>query len=195
MRPESRTESSPVRWSWWPARLAMGGVTSLAAVSLVAALGAVPAQAQGLVREAQPASAAVSTDRGSLWEDPDPYFPWNGKPGKPVRPGGGCFEIDTVRQEGGSGFYAATSGGIVYAGDESGAGGNIDWDDLISDGEGDVPVGACGVSIDIAGNDIFIDVITTSGTVYGIVCNRVGGDEVGTCGDWVQRATPTPGDV
>ncbi|MGW5213873.1 hypothetical protein ACWEQO_22385 [Streptomyces sp. NPDC004051] len=111
--------------------------------------------------------------------------------------GDGCFEIDTVRQEGGGGgaFYAATSGGIAYVGDELSPLGSIDWDDLSDEG-GAVPNGACGVSIDVGptgqGSDIVIDVITTSGTVHTITCDRTGSVITG-CGTWVEREAPTPG--
>ncbi|MFD7504287.1 hypothetical protein [Streptomyces sp. NPDC059850] len=143
----------------------------------------------------------MSTDRVFSLADPEPVSDagYPGKP-KPPRPGAnGCFDIDTVRQEGAGGgaFYAAVSFGIPYVGDESGPGGDIDWDDLSDEG-GAVPVGACGVSIDVGpggpGSDIFIDVITTSGTVHGITCNRMG-SVITFCGTWVQRATPTPGDT
>ena len=59
-------------------------------------------------------------------------------------------------------------------------------------------MGACGVSIDVGpggdGSDIFIDVITTSGTVYGITCDRMG-SVITSCGTWVLRTTPMPGDT
>ncbi|RNF97957.1 hypothetical protein EEJ42_36545 [Streptomyces botrytidirepellens] len=150
----------------------------------------------------------MSTDRAVSLDpmDPDPVVDPAADPGrpgkpKPPRPGAnGCFEIDTVRQEAGGGgaFYAAVSFGVPYVGDESAPGGDIDWDDL-SDESGAVPVGACGISIDAGpggppGSTIFIDVITTSGTVHGITCNRTG-SVITSCGTWVQRATPTPGDT
>ncbi|MBL1099428.1 hypothetical protein [Streptomyces coffeae] len=142
----------------------------------------------------------MSADRAFSLDDPDPVADAGKPKPKPPRPGAnGCFDIDTVRQEaaGGGGFYAAVSFGIPYVGDESGPGGDIDWDDLTDEG-GDVPVGACGVSIDVGpggpGSDIFIDVITTSGTVHGITCDRTGA-VITSCGTWVQRETPTPGDT
>lgn len=202
MQRQARAMSSPVRRSWLPTRLATGGVVSLAAaVALVGALGAVPAAAQGLNDE--PVPTAVS--------DAFTGFPWSSsdrdrdkdrdkdKP-KPKPPGqDGCFEIDTVRQEaaGGGAFYAATSGGIAYVGDELSPLGTIDWDDLSDEG-GDVPEGACGVSIDVGptgqGSDIVIDVITTAGTVHTIVCERTG-SVIDSCGTWVERDAPTPGDT
>ena len=208
MRPHSRAASPRVRCSWRPTRLALGGLTTLTAVSLAGVLGALPAAAQGLGAEVLPASTVMSTDRAFSLDpmDPDPVADPAADPGrpgkpKPPRPGAnGCFDIDTVRQEAGGGgaFYAAVSFGIPYVGDESGPGGDIDWDDL-SDESGAVPVGACGISIDVGpggapGSTIFIDVITTSGTVHGITCNRTG-SVITSCGTWVQRATPTPGDT
>ncbi|WP_063735969.1 hypothetical protein [Streptomyces sp. RTd22] len=200
--------------SWRPTRLALGGLTTLTAVSLAGVLGALPAAAQGLGAEPLPASTVMSTDQAFSLDSMDPMDPdpvvdpaadtaaGPGKPGKPKppRPGAnGCFDIDTVRQEaaGGGAFYAAVSFGVPYVGDEDTPGGVIDWDDL-SDEPGDVPVGACGVSIDVGpggpGSDIFIDVITTSGTVHGITCDRTGA-VITSCGSWVQRETPTPGDT
>lgn len=204
MRPQSRAVSPRVRCSWRPTRLTLGGLTSLAAVSLVGVLGALPAEAQGLGLEPLPSSTIMSSDLAPSLEDPDPVADadYYGRPKpKPPRPGAnGCFEIDTVRQEaaGGGAFYAAVSFGIPYVGDETAPGGDIDWDDL-SDESGAVPVGACGVSIDVGpggptGSTIFIDVITTSGTVHGITCARTG-SVITSCGTWVQRATPTPGDT
>ncbi|MFF3322947.1 hypothetical protein [Streptomyces sp. NPDC002889] len=198
----SRTRAvSLSRRSWrarWPAA---GGATSLAAVALVGALGAVPAAAQGLNTE--PASTVVSTGQDSPRSaDLDLDFPWDTEDrdkDKPRPPAGdGCFEIDTVRQEaaGGGAFYAATSGGIAYVGDETSPLGTINWDDLSDEG-GAVPVGACGVSIDVGptgpGSDIVVDVITTAGTVHTITCDRTG-SVITACGTWVQRDTPTPGD-
>ncbi|MGW3569808.1 hypothetical protein ACWDSL_39110 [Streptomyces sp. NPDC000941] len=121
------------------------------------------------------------------------------KPPRPPEAQNGCFDIDTVRQEaaGGGAFYAAVSFGIPYVGDETSPGGPIDWDDLSDEG-GAVPVGACGASIDVGpggdGSDIFIDVITTSGTVHGITCSRMG-SVITSCGTWVLRTTPMPGDT
>ncbi|MGY3202552.1 hypothetical protein [Streptomyces sp. TE5632] len=173
--------------------------TSLAALALLGTLGAVPTAAQGLSDE--PAATSASTE-----SDPRPTT--SPEPGKEKeqgkdkdRPGpgdgDGCFEIDTVRQEGAGGgaFYAATSGGVAYVGDELSPLGPIDWDDLSDEG-GDVPNGACGVSIDVGptgqGSDIVIDVITTSGTVHTITCDRTGSVITG-CGTWVERDAPTPG--
>jgi hypothetical protein len=181
-------------------RLATGGVTSLAAVALVGTLGAVPAVAQGL--DTEPASTVVSTpwDDGDKDKDRDKDRDKDKDKDNDNNPpaGDGCFEIDTVRQEaaGGGAFYAATSGGIAYVGDELSPLGTIDWDDL-SDEPGDVPEDACGVSIDVGptgeGSDIVIDVITTAGTVHTITCDRTG-SEITSCGSWEQRETPTPGD-
>jgi hypothetical protein len=204
MRPQRRAASSRARC------LAFGGITSLAAVSLVGVLGVLPAEARGPGATAQSASAVVSADRASSLDDPEPApdaGPGPGRPGKPgevkpPRPPGaqnGCFDIDTVRQEaaGGGAFYAAVSFGIPYVGDETPPGGAIDWEDLSDEG-GAVPVGACGVSIDVGpggdGSDIFVDVITTSGTVHGITCSRMG-SVITSCGTWVLRTTPMPGDT
>ncbi|MGW7689448.1 hypothetical protein ACWGMA_11285 [Streptomyces asiaticus] len=201
MRPQSRAASPQVWRSRRSTRLAFGALTSLTAASLAGVLGALPAEAQDLGAKAQPTPTIMSADRAFSLDDPDPVADagYPGRP-KPPRPGAnGCFDIDTVRQEaaGGGAFYAAVSFGIPYVGDESGPGGDIDWDDLSDEG-GAVPVGACGVSIDVGpggpGSDIFIDVITTSGTVHGITCTRMGAVVV-ACGTWVQRATPTPGDT
>lgn len=212
MRPQSRAASPRVRYS----RLAFGGIISLTAVSLVGVLGVLPAEARGPGDKSQSASDVVSANRAVSMDDPEPVpdpdsYPDPGKPGRPGKPGeevkpprppgaeNGCFDIDTVRQEaaGGGAFYAAVSFGIPYVGDESGPGGNIDWDDLSDEG-GAVPVGACGASIDVgpggAGSDIFIDVITTSGTVHGITCSRMG-SVITSCGTWVLRTAPTPGDT
>lgn len=207
MRPHSRAASPRARY----ARLALG-VTSLTAVSLVGVLGVLPAEAQGPGAKAQSASDVVATDRAVSMDDPEPVpdpdsGPGPGRPGKPgeVKPPrppeaqNGCFDIDTVRQEaaGGGAFYAAVSFGIPYVGDETSPGGPIDWDDLSDEG-GAVPVGACGASIDVGpggdGSDIFIDVITTSGTVHGITCSRMG-SVITSCGTWVLRTTPMPGDT
>ncbi|MFF3322218.1 hypothetical protein [Streptomyces sp. NPDC002889] len=186
---------SPLRRSRWATRLGMVAGTSVTAMTLVGTLGAVPAAAQGL--SAEPAATFVATKLEALHTtDPEPGEDKdkdNDKPG----PGNGCFEIDTVRQEaaGGGAFYAATSGGVAYVGDELSPLGTIDWDDLSDEG-GDVPDGACGVSIDIGpigpGSDIVIDVITTSGTVHTITCDRIGSVII-SCDTWVQRDTPTPG--
>ncbi|MFD5493712.1 hypothetical protein ACFYY3_12300 [Streptomyces sp. NPDC001812] len=167
--------------------------TSLAAIALLGTLGAVPTAAQGLSDD--PAATSVSTESGPRpTKSPEPGKEKdNDRPG----PGDGCFEIDTVRQEGGGGgaFYAATSGGVAYVGDELSPLGSIDWDDLSDEG-GAVPNGACGVSIDVGptgqGSDIVIDVITTSGTVHTITCDRTGSVITG-CGTWVEREAPTPG--
>ncbi|MGW5973345.1 hypothetical protein [Streptomyces sp. NPDC055186] len=169
--------------------------TSLAAMALLGTLGAVPTAAQALSDD--PAATSASTE-----SSPRPTTsPEPGKEKDKDRPGpgdgDGCFEIDTVRQEGGGGgaFYAATSGGIAYVGDELSPLGSIDWDDLSDEG-GAVPNGACGVSIDVGptgqGSDIVIDVITTSGTVHTITCDRTGSVITG-CGTWVEREAPTPG--
>ena len=191
------------------ARLVLGGFTTLTAASLVGVLGALPAQAQGFGTNAPSTSTIMSTGQVLPLDDPSPVADPAatddyGKPGKPKpkppRPGANaCFDIDTVRQEaaGGGAFYAAVSFGVPYVGDEETPGGVIDWDDL-SDEPGDVPVGACAVSIDVGpggpGSDIIIDVITTSGTVHGITCDRTGA-VITSCGSWVQRETPTPGDT
>jgi hypothetical protein len=173
--------------------------TSLAAITLGGTLGAVPAAAQSL--SAEPAATFVSTELEALHTtDPEPRKDKDkdkdkDRPG----PGNGCFEIETVRQEaaGGGAFYAATSGGVAYVGDELEPLGTIDWDDLSDEG-GDVPEGACGVSIDVGptgqGSDIVIDVITTSGTVHTITCDRTG-SVITSCGTWVERDEPTPGDT
>ncbi|MGW7330268.1 hypothetical protein ACWGIU_17090 [Streptomyces sp. NPDC054840] len=201
MRPEGRNVSSPVRRSWWSTRLVAGGLTSLAAVSLVSAMSVAPAAAQGL--NAEPTSAvafslpsadsATGTDRD---KDKDHDRP-NPPPGVD-----GCFEIDTVRQEaagGGMAFYSAVSDGSVYVGDEQAALSAIDWFD-ISDQGGDEPVNPCGTSIDVGplgeadGSEIVVDVITTAGTVHTIICERTG-PVIDSCGQWEQRDTPTPGDV
>ncbi len=210
MRPEGKVVPPPARRSWWSTRLATGGVTALAAVSLVGALGGVPAHAQDLGPNAQPASAVLSTDWGSIpTADPDPHHrkpakdkdkdkgKEKEKPGPPPTVNG-CFEIDTVRQEaaGGGAFYGATSGGIAYVGDEETPLGTIRWFDL-SDSGGDAPVGACGVSVDVGptdGSDVVVDVITTSGSVHTIVCERTGSViDFDTCGPWEEREAPTPG--
>ncbi|MES4905381.1 MULTISPECIES: hypothetical protein [unclassified Streptomyces] len=197
-------------------RLAFGGITSLAAVSLVGVLGVLPAEARGPGVTSQAATDVVAADRAVSMDDPEPApepapdpdsIPGPGRPGKPgeekpPRPPGTqneCFDIDTVRQEaaGGGAFYAAVSFGIPYVGDETSPGGPIDWEDL-SDQGGAVPVGACGASIDVGpggdGSDIFVDVITTSGTVHGITCSRTG-SVITSCGTWVLRTTPMPGDT
>ncbi|MDQ1011687.1 hypothetical protein QFZ82_006172 [Streptomyces sp. V4I23] len=202
MHARGRAVSPPLRRSRWATRLAMGAGTSLAAVALVGTMGAVPAAAQGL--SAEPVPTFASTGLEALYttapepgrdkdrdrdKDKDKDRPDDGD-------GDGCFEIDTVRQEaaGGGAFYAATSGGIAYVGDELTPLGTIDWDDLSDEG-GDVPEGACGVSIDVGptdGNDIVIDVITTAGTVHTIVCERTG-SVIDECGTWEERDAPTPG--
>ncbi|WP_406729393.1 hypothetical protein WJ438_39540 [Streptomyces sp. GD-15H] len=163
-------------------------------MALLGTLGAVPAAAQGL--SAEPAATFVSTESDPLrTADPEPGKEKEKDKDRPG-PGDGCFEIDTVRQEaaGGGAFYAATSGGVAYVGDELSSLGSIDWDDLSDEG-GDVPDGACGVSIDVGptgqGSDIVIDVITTSGTVHTITCDRTGSVITG-CGTWVERDAPTP---
>lgn len=191
-----RAQNRPIS----PLRRSQRGIvagTSLAAMALLGTLAAVPTAAQGL--STGPAATPVSTGSG-----PTPTA--NPEPGKEKEqekdkdrpgPGNGCFEIDTVRQEGGGGgaFYAATSGGAAYVGDELSPLGTIAWDDLSDEG-GAVPNGACGVSIDVGptgqGSDIVIDVITTSGTVHTITCDRTGSVITG-CGTWVERNAPTPG--
>ncbi|WP_143626297.1 hypothetical protein [Streptomyces viridosporus] len=169
--------------------------TSLAAMALWGTLAAVPTAAQ--VLSAEPAATSVSTESAPLrTTDPEPGKEKEKDKDRPG-PGDGCFEIDTVRQEaaGGGAFYAATSGGVAYVGDELSPLGPIDWDDLSDEG-GDVPVGACGVSIDVGptgqGSDIVIDVITTAGTVHTITCDRTG-SVITECGTWVERDAPTPG--
>lgn len=208
MQAQGRAVSPPLRRSQWATRLAMGAGTSLAAVALVGTLGAVPAAAQGL--SAEPAVTFVSTEREAPYttalepgndrdkdrdkdKDKDKDRDKDGPDGDD-----GCFEIDTVRQEaaGGGAFYAATSDGIPYVGDELSPLGPIDWDDLSDEG-GDVPEGACGISIDVGptdGSDIVIDVITTAGTVHTIVCERTG-PVIDDCGTWEERDAPEPGDT
>ncbi|MFJ8073112.1 hypothetical protein ACIQ7Q_03965 [Streptomyces sp. NPDC096176] len=184
---------SPLRRSRWVTRLGMVAGTPLAAMALVGTLGAAPAAAQGL--SVEPATASVSTE----WEAVHATEPEPGKDKDKDGPmdGDGCFEIDTVRQEaaGGGAFYAATSNGVAYVGDELSPLGTIDWDDLSDEG-GDVPEGACAVSIDVGptgeGSDVVIDVITTSETVHTITCDRTG-SVITSCGTWVERDEPTPG--
>ncbi|MGW2558384.1 hypothetical protein ACWCXB_03865 [Streptomyces sp. NPDC001514] len=210
-----------MRRSWWSTRLATGGLTSLAAVSLVSALSAVPAAAQGL--NAEPPSTVVSTDRGSL---PSAYPALDrdkdrdkdkdkdkgkGRPKPPTPPtpppppppvDAACFEIDTVRQEaaGDGAFYSAVSFGRPFVGEEDGQLGPIDWLDLSAEEFGDAPENPCGTSIDIGpvgeenGSEIVVDVITTDGLVYTIVCERTGGS-IDSCGTWAQRDTPEEGDT
>ncbi|MGW7364335.1 hypothetical protein ACWGI8_13120 [Streptomyces sp. NPDC054841] len=189
MRPEGRAVSPPARRSWWSRQLATGGVTALAALSLAGALGGVPAQAQDHEPKAKPASAVVSTDKDKdKHKDKDQH-------GRPPAENA-CFDIDTVRQEGegGGSFYAATSDGIAFVGRELSPLGTIEWDDLSDEG-GDVPVGACGVSIDAGpteDSNVVVDVITTSGTVNTIVCERTG-SVIDSCSEWEERDAPEPG--
>ncbi|MEU2110769.1 hypothetical protein [Streptomyces sp. NPDC019507] len=179
-------------------RLASVSFISLPAIALVGALGAVPAAAQGLITDPEP--TVVYADAAAL-PAVNSAFPWDrdrDRDKNKDRDGDGCFDIDTVRQEaaGGGAFYAATSGGIAYVGYETSPLGNIEWNDLSDEG-GDVPEGACGVSIDVGptsqGSDVVVDVITTAGTVHTITCDRMG-SVITDCGTWVQRDTPTPGD-
>lgn len=197
MRPTQRVLRSRVHPSRW-SRLASVAFISLPAIALVGALGAVPAAAQGLITDPEP--TVVYADAAAL-PAVSSAFPWDrdwDKDKDKNGDGDGCFDIDTVRQEaaGGGAFYAATSGGIAYVGDETSPLGNIEWDDLSDEG-GDVPEGACGVSIDVGptsqGSDVVVDVITTAGTVHTITCDRMG-SVITDCGTWVQRDTPTPGD-
>ena len=209
MRPHSRAASPRVRCSWRPTRLALGGLTSLTAVSLVGVLGALPAAAQGLGAEALPTPTVMSTDQAFSLDDPDlavdpavdPAADL-GRPGKPKppRPGANVFDIDTVRQEAGGGgaFYAAVSfrNPLRRRRVRSWRGHRLGRP-LRRAGSGTRGCLRCvhrRRPRRRPGSTIFIDVITTSGTVHGITCARTG-SVVTSCGTWVQRATPTPGDT
>lgn len=143
----------------------------------------------------------MSTERASLpsTDDPSSWIDEFFKPGKhhkhdgtPVPPNGGdgCFEIDTVLQEGGNAFYAATAEGQTFVGEDEGPETNIYWRNL--SGEPGYPGNACGVSIDVQDPDINVDIITTEGEVFGIVCTREMGDEIGDCGSWTDRGADLP---
>ncbi|MFD3723160.1 hypothetical protein [Streptomyces sp. NPDC058674] len=111
----------------------------------------------------------------------------------PTGPTGPCNDIDSLNPNNTESFSAALTNGVAYAGRASTPGGVPVWQDLTNADNPGFPAGACSISIESRGNDAWIKVLTTAGTVY-----QTHGDTNGTNfvwdEAWVQLLpSPTPG--
>ncbi|MFD3809015.1 hypothetical protein ACFWSF_37225 [Streptomyces sp. NPDC058611] len=106
---------------------------------------------------------------------------------------GPCNDIDSLNPNNTESFSAALTNGIAYAGRASTPGGAPVWQDLTNADNPGYPAGACSISIQNQGNDSWIKVLTTAGTVY-----QTHGDTNGVTFVWDEAwiqllPSPTPG--
>ncbi|WP_344071118.1 hypothetical protein [Streptomyces crystallinus] len=103
-----------------------------------------------------------------------------------------CYDIDSNAPSSNETFSAALINGKAFAGRQATPGGAIVWTDLTNADNPNYPAHVCGISIDSHGNDTWIKVVTTDGTVY-----QTHGDTNGQTftwdEGWTQLATPVAG--
>ncbi|MFD9567274.1 hypothetical protein [Streptomyces sp. NPDC059994] len=107
-----------------------------------------------------------------------------GPPG-PKGDAGGCYDIDSNDPSNSEHFSAALINGKAFAGRQAPPGGTIVWQDLTNTDNPRYPANACAISISSQGNDAWIKVVTTAGTVY-----QTHGDTNGTNFVWDEGWTP-----
>ncbi|WP_051795670.1 hypothetical protein [Streptomyces sp. NRRL S-87] len=116
----------------------------------------------------------------------------------PTGPAGPCSDIDAYSPSNSEDFQAALTGGRAFVGKANVPGGTIVWQDLSNTVAGpgdpvnpDFPANACAIAIEAQGNDAFVKVLTTTGTVWQTHGDTNGGTFVWD-EPWTQQATPTP---
>ncbi|MEF2526444.1 MULTISPECIES: hypothetical protein [Streptomyces] len=120
-------------------------------------------------------------------------------PAGPTGAPGPCSDIDTYSPSGAEDFQAVLTGGDAFAGRAAPPGGTpIAWQDLTNPvavgtdpANPAYPANACAIAIEAQGDDAYVKVVTTAGTVW-----QTHGDVNGAGfvwdEPWVQRTTPAP---
>ncbi|MCY0949940.1 hypothetical protein [Streptomyces sp. H27-S2] len=140
---------------------------------------------------------AMSADPGKCQGPTGPRGPRGPRGPKgdrgPTGPTGPCNDIDSLNPNDTESFSAALTNGIAYAGRASTPGGAPVWQDLTNADNPGYPAGACSISIQNQGNDAWIKVLTTAGTVYQTHGDTNGANFVWDEA-WIQLLpSPTPG--
>ncbi|WP_223856995.1 hypothetical protein [Streptomyces sp. KD18] len=114
-------------------------------------------------------------------------------------PAGPCSDIDSYAPSSAEEFHAVLTDGVAFAGRAVPLGGPvIVWQDLTNPvtagtdpANPSFPADACAIGIEAQGDDAYVHVVTTAGTVW-----RTHGDVNGAGfvwnEPWVQRTTPAP---
>ncbi|MFJ9344496.1 hypothetical protein ACIRP0_35230 [Streptomyces sp. NPDC101733] len=115
-------------------------------------------------RTAAPGNAACTGPRGAKGPKGD-----RGPAGPPGSTGP-CADIDTVAGPGTSEFSGALSKGRTYVGARATPASAYYWVDLTRARTPGYPRNACGVSVRLAGERVYVKVLTTHGDIYENSC-------------------------